>query len=711
MRNQLPALALLAACLLPSCRKNPATTTAPPAVIAGELKQNQLAGTPSSLLRSWADSKVHWQQWSPEILDRAKDAQRLVFAVIGSVRYPGTFETLEAIESRPDIVARLNEEFVPVLVDLDISRETSLFASALSSEARQAVSFPFLLLLSPAGDPVSWQPLAYSDDEMILNFFDNSVDVIIRLWKESPAYVTKDSATKNEMRRGFIPEPDPLVEDPAERLEKYRHSIRRLTSFYEADLSSLSGAGGLFPVGALECLGDATIHPQLDAPLRERASSSLRGMLGVLERSAMIDPLDGGIYSARRGPSWDLPIFVRDCVNQARAIRALCRVHESGVQPSPLPIALGAVAFAESHYLTTEGLFAMAANPGNSPQDEWLWTTEQLLSTLDNQELQVWKSIAGINRLGNLPSEADPRRKFFRLNSLALRKPIATVAEETNLPEAQVRTLLESGRKKLLKVREQRFPVASSDPTPSATASFRMISAYAALHTATGNPEWRDKAAALGQACRKAFGAARFLNERPGENPEKMSDGRAYAYAVASQAALDLGAVTLEDEWNLWAQDLSTLLAENFITEDGRLVETRAESRVISLTYSDRLMVFEESTAGLTRLNLSRLASLGFQIPPTLHPWTISLPPIAEFPIVHTDSIGAIAHATTRHRLAVGPDAPADLVTAVAQLPLTRFERRMNRRSGADVELMSPDGTTRTLAEVAEITALDSPTE
>lgn len=678
-------------------------------MIAPELKLNQLAETPSALLKSWSRSEVNWQQWDPSVLERATDARRLVFAVIGSVRYPGTFETLDAIESRPDIVRRLNEEFVPVLADLDISRETSLVASALSAETGQPVNFPFVLLLSPNGDPVSWQPLAYQNDEMIQNFFDNSVEVISRLWHESPDYVLDDSATKNGFRRDGMPEPDPVVEDPEERLDLYRKAIRRLTSFYEEDLSSMSGSGGLFPVGTLECLGDAAIHPELDPEFRQRALQSLTGIFSELQSSAMIDPLDGGIYSARRGPSWNFPVFVRDCTTQARAARSLSLLHLEVDRPDALEAALGAIRFAETNFLTPEGLFAIATRPGDSPQEEWLWTIESVKAALDADEFQVWKGISELDRLGNLPIEVDPDREFFRLNSLGLRRPVTEVAEETKLSPNKVRTSLESGRKKLLKVREDRFPVASADPTPSATASFRMISAYAALYTATGSPEWRDKANDLGKACRKAFGAVRFLNERPGENPEKMSDARASTYAIACQAALDLAAVTLEDEWNLWAQDLITLMAENFITEDGRLVETRPESRVIGLAYSDRLMVFEESTAGMTRLNLSRLDALGFQTPPPLHPWTVSLPKIEQFPIVHTDTLGALGHQSVRTRVAVQSGASSALIDAVAGLPLERFERRMARQPGNGVQISPVEGESRVLTEAAEIRALAKP--
>ncbi|BCX49416.1 thioredoxin domain-containing protein [Haloferula helveola] len=707
----LPTLpALITACfLIGGCDRAPVDDeTSREPIIAPELRANQVAEAPSTFLHHAGNSKIHWQRWNPDLLQKAEDSQRLIFALIGSARYPGSYETLSALEGDPDIVSRLNNDFVPVLVDLDICRETALMASALSAEARTGVSFPFLLLLAPDGSPVSWLPIRYENDPALLQFFDNSVEVLARLWAESPKYVLEDSAAKTTLRKANIPAVDPAVDDPDERDTLYRSSIRRLTSFYDEDVQTLAGTGGLIPLGVLEAISVASIHPDLPDDLKERSTRTRDGLLDAILHSAIIDPLDGGIYTARRGSSWNLPIFIRDCATQARAIRIFCRLHVEGANPDTLDSAKQAASFAESQFRTSEGLFAMAAQPSPTPDGDWLWTIEQLKAVLTAEEYKVWDTLSEFDRLGNLPSEADPQRRFFRLNSLALRKSFEDASTESGLTEAEVRTLAESGRKKLLKAREERFPSPRPDGTPSATASFRMVSAYAALHTATGDPVWKEKAQKLGKLCRESFGDARFLNERPGDNPEPMSDGRALTYAIAAQAAMDLGAVTLEDEWNLWAQDLCTLLGENFVSGGDRLDEARPGSKVINLDYEDRSMVFGDSTAGLTRLNLSRLAALGFQTPPALHPWTESIPPIDENPVIYTDSINALAHGKLRHRIAVGPDAPAPMADAIAALPLERFERRSARQPGGTVEIIGPDRQASTLTTVAEIKALDS---
>ena len=93
-----------------------------------ELAANAMQDAPQGLLSSRAGSPVHWQHWEPSVLERARASRRLVFAVIGSAQYPGCVEALDVIDRNPALVAKLNETFVPVLVDTELSREAALAA-------------------------------------------------------------------------------------------------------------------------------------------------------------------------------------------------------------------------------------------------------------------------------------------------------------------------------------------------------------------------------------------------------------------------------------------------------------------------------------------------------------------------------------------------------------------------------------------------------
>lgn len=698
---------LVCSCAFFSCKsKGSADAEAPPpVVIHPELNENQLQDAPTTFLRSAAKSKIHWQNWNPSVLEKAADANRMIFAIIGSARYPGCFETLEALDNDPALIRSLNENFVPVLADIDMSRETGLIAYALSPETGSPIAFPFIILLSPEGSPVTWQPLQYRDDRSIRDFFDNSVEVVTRLW-DDPKYINEDSADKLARRQENLALPDPSVEDPEERKSQFQAALRRINSFYDADIGSVSGAGGLFPFGVFDSLILAQYNPILPAQLRANSKNILDAYTQTILGSAMVDPLDGGIYPSRRGSSWNLPLFRRDCVTQARVIHSLARMHQLGQVEQSLSTALGAMRFAESHFLTPEGLFSLTANSSDAPDKEWLWTLEQVSSVLSDEEMSVWTAISELKSLGNLPSEADPMRRYFRLNALSYRLPVDEVATITGFESNKTKALLESGRKKLLKARENRFATPRADPTPSAAASFRMISAYAALFTATGDPQWRDKAVALGKISRTTFCASRFINELPNGTPDSMSDGRAFTYTIAAQAAIDLGAITIDDEWYLWALDLSTLLAEHFVTEDGRLVEVRSIAKVIDLDYENRIMIFDASTTGIVRLNLARLSALGFKTPPALKPWLTSMPPIEKAPIIFTDTLNAMSYHWSHSRVDVGPEASEDLFNAVCMLPLELFERRVQRDAADSVKVTPFESETSLITDPAAIPAL-----
>ncbi|MGE9271018.1 MAG: DUF255 domain-containing protein [Verrucomicrobiales bacterium] len=690
-------------------KKESASSSAVAPVIPAELQSNQLLDAPSSFLEDSAQAPVNWQHWTPAVLDQAKQSQRPVFALIVSSRYQGCYEILEAIHAKHSLVKRLNEQFVPVLADLDVSRETSLLASNLSREAGTPLGFPFILVLSPEGSPITSHPLNYTDPRDLLEFFDNSLEVVNRLWTEDPEILMSDSALKVELRGEHLPKPDPVVSDPDERKARYQKAIRRIISFYDSDLESMAGTGGLLPLGLLHTLHISSLNPELPANLRDDCGTIVESVLDELLTGAMIDPLDGGAYSVRRAHSWNYPIFLRDCATQAELVRLMALVHRTHPNPTLLNKALGVIDFAETRYLTHSGLFSLVGLPSATPRREWMWTTKQLGETLNQDELAVWKEISEIEALGNLPREASTSGQLFRLNTLRFAHSPATVAAKLDLPVSKAQELLESGRKKLLKAREARFPTRRVGSIPSATASFRMASAYASLYLATGDQSWKTKAESLATLSRQSFELDGFLNESPASESSTVSDGRAFVYMVGAQAAFDVAAVTLNDEWNLWARDLLSQVGEHFVRNDICLVETREATEVVPILVEDRYMVFGNSTTGQLRINLGRLESIGLKTPPSLRPWNESLPDIARSPIIHTDVILALALEQTRSPITLGPGLTADLEAAVAQLPLELFPRRRFATHEPRVKVTSP-GQEPTILQTPEAIQALAPT-
>ncbi|WP_193214093.1 DUF255 domain-containing protein [Luteolibacter marinus] len=701
---------LLAALLVnPSCRDHEATAVKAgkvPVVDPRLLENRMQAGAPQGLLASRADSPVHWQHWDPAVLTRASKANRLVVAFIGSATYPGCVDSLDAIDRNSALVARLNDEFVPVLVDLDLAREAGLAAGLLSQELKLPVGFPFLLVLSPTGNEVAWRPIHYRSEETIDDVFTASIDVVARMWQEDPEYVERNSTKDHANRLARLPRPDTSPPDAAVRSEFLTSSARQLVSLYDADIGTLSGTGGLLPIGILQCLASASLDPEMPRDVATRSGKAVAAFADNVLKSAMVDPLDGGIYASRRGKSWNLPTTNRNCMTQARAARAFVTLHAATAEPGALDAAVGAVRFAEEQFAVQDGLFANQRQPQPDTPNDGLWTLEQIESILTPKETELWTACCDLKALGNL---TDAGGDFFRLNSLGFRTGLREAAVSVGIDPADAAGILESGRLKLLAARQARQTASSPASAALAAPSFRMISAYAAVFTATGDSTFRDKAVALAGRCRETFAKGNLLVEQNPPLPAETCDARAFTYALAIQAALDLAEITLDENWRIWAGDLATTVAENFVTDDGKLVEARPAVTPLQMPIEDRVMLFDDSTAGIMRMNLARLDSLGQPPPPAIAPWMTSLPPMGIFPVICTDSILATAFARSRVILELPADASAEWRDAVTRLPLDRIARRIGTANA--VSARRPDGSVMVIQDPGDLPKIVFPAQ
>jgi uncharacterized protein len=656
-----------------SCRRSdPGDSPGSVAVIAPELKSNGLKDLPGAVYRSQMQSRIHWQPWTTETLARAKAANRMVFAVIALPQQPGFQSTLANMEADPAMVETLNSFYVPVLIDGDASRETGLLTADLCAEINRNLQLPLFVWMSPEANPVAWIPVSGGGN--IAELFGQSHSMVARIWADDPEYVLTNSALDNENRRERISHrrnPKIASEQPREDVIR---AVRQLCSLYDPLSRSFDEAGGLFPSGAIDLLATAAVHPGVSADLRERAMETTRSLLQDLLTSAMFDPLDGGLFSSRRGLSWAFPVFNRDCVTQARAAAALIRAHHATGDDATLAKALGLISFAEKAFSTAEGLFAVGM-ARETPAMDWLWRVEDVERALLAEDAAWWIRATGMKGLGNLPSETDPQREYFRGNSIAISQPLDELANLAGENPAGFAVRFESVRKTLLKIRDERLGIMARDENSHAGATFRMVSAYAAAFTATGDDAYRAKAVGLLKKARAAFTEDRYLRMFSRHAPAPVGDGRAFLYALAMQAVLDVSDITLDPAWLDWSDDLATTMTELF-ADDEFLKECPDRAKIINLPVTDLVMLFDDSTAGLLSMSECRLAARERPLIEKLSTLATPLPLFAiDRPILHTDLIQATL---TRHypvKIIVGENPDPGMLEAVRRLPLRTIQR------------------------------------
>lgn len=664
-----------------SCRKKHGAEVkgdAPVASIAPELLTNQLGVYPGAVYRSQALSPIRWQPWTKETLERARAARRLVFCVIAIPQQPGFQTTLAALADDPALVQAINDNYVPVLVDGDAAREMGILTSDLCAEIKRGLNLPLLLWLTHEGNPVAWIPAAAGQAGAVRDLFNQSHTMVAQMWRDSPDYVLKNSALDNASRRARIQQRKVTkVMSQQPEVDAVR-SLRQLVSLYDSYSRTFDETGGLFPSSSIELLATSAMHPGLPAELRQRCLETIRELMVDLLPSAMFDPLDGGVFSSRRGSSWSLPSFTRDCPSQARVAVALFAAYRATGNPRARDKALGLISFAEKSHATPDGLFAVGLTAETDPED-WMWSVEDVVRILGPEDAAWWTLATGMKGLGNLPSEVDPRREFFRSNTIGLDRTVEELAASRSEPVEVFAPRFEAAKARLLAERARRFGKTRRDEIPHAPSSFRMVSAYAAAFCASGDEVYRQKAAALLRRAKEAFSEGPRLRMFASEAPATLGAGRAFLYALAMQAVLDVAAITSDEQWLLWSEDLATTSAELFTGNDF-LKECPDEARIVDIPVTDLVMLFDDSTAGLVSQAEGRLAELGRPLVEQFSKLATPLPTYAQDrPVLHTDLLIATLARHFRVAVVYGSDLPPALRLAVERLPMRAIQRRAAR--------------------------------
>ncbi len=671
---------------------------------------NSLGGLPGSVYASQVSSSIHWQPWTKDSLEMAHNSQRLVLAVIAMPQQTSYVEILHGLSSDAAMVELINSSYVPILIDGDAIREIGILSVELCAEIGSGLQLPLVVWMTPAGNPVAWMPLPSKDIGSASELISQSHTMVAHTWADDPDYIRANSRLDQVNRRERMLarlKENETSEEPAADAQR---ALRQLTSLYDPLSRTFDEAGGLFPVGVLDVLAMSSRMEGLPDDLRDKSLKVLDSLLDDILVSPMFDPLDGGVFSSRRGSSWSFPVYHRDCSSQARVIVSLLNAYEATGDKRALDRAMGVLGFVRENHMTEAGLFTFGSNVAGDVA-KWLWMYEDVRDILSPEELPVWMAASGMKEGGNLPSELDPLREYFRGNSIAFAKSPEEVATLLDTDPARVNELLGSAQAKLLEARNGRMKVSYSDKEPNSVATFRMISAYATAYRITGQISYRDLASETLMKAKEHFTEGPRLRVYAGDAPESLLAARAFVYGAAIQAALDVEAVTLKGDWLLWAGDLSSTVSEEFSSE-AYVKECPLAADLTRLPITDSAMLFDESTLGLLAMSESRLAALDIPLVPALSKKLSALPISAlHSPILHSDVIQATLMRHFSETYVFGKDTPETVKEALARSPLKGVNRRLVKpsdpphmipRPGEAIHL-APDGVARPVTSALDV--------
>jgi len=400
-------------------------------------------------------------------------------------------------------------------------------------------------------------------------------------------------------------------------------------------------------------------------------------------------------------------MFGWNCQDQAKVAASLFRAHRLTGDKTTLERALGVMGFAERRFQGEDGLFRFGSVTSTAPRN-WMWTVAEVTQALpDGEDAKWWIAATGMQELGNLPPEVDSARNYFRANTLSLVRPLDETASSLGVDGDKFRAAFEKSRGTLRAIRDARWKSAEKDDTPNAAASFRMVSAYAAAYTATGDETYRAKASALLERAQEAFFRDGTLKAILGNGDAAVTDARAFVHALAVQAAQDVADVTLDSSVLAFAEKVALVAAEKFLVED-QLLEVAPGTAVLDLPVVDSYRVYDDTSGGVFAITEARSAGHGPDFAEALRRLGKALPATAAAtPVLHTDSLLAAMVKHHSKSLLLGADLSPDMASSISRLPLQLFPRAVAKDSdgipAGSVRVISSDGTAKVIANPADL--------
>jgi uncharacterized protein len=246
---------------------------------------------------------IHWQDFDPALLQRAQAANQPLLLVLTVPWCQHCKELLLTTFREADVVSRVQEHFVPVLVDAERRPDVN--------ERYGTGAWPTIAFLTPQGDLIAndtWlsAPQLVSRLDKVRTFWRDKKDDIVRAIRE--LWTAKDARTEV---RGRLSRQ--MVDDITDAIyEKFDH---RYGGWGE-------GAKFVHP----EAIDFALV--QVSKRNDERMREVVTTTLDRLMESPLHDSVDGGFFRFSRTPDWRAPNFEKLLEGNAKVLRCYLEAYQ-----------------------------------------------------------------------------------------------------------------------------------------------------------------------------------------------------------------------------------------------------------------------------------------------------------------------------------------------------------------------------------------------
>ena len=531
---------------------------------------NQLKQHPSPYLALHGNDPVHWQDWGPDVIKRAKAENKLIFVSSGYFSCHWCHVMQRESYSDKDVAALLHELAIPVKVDRELQPALDSWLIDFTERTAGHAGWPLNVFLTPEGYPLLGMTYLPKDK------FSDLLKQLQTRWNESEEYFRatalkafKSMQPNPQSHSGAKPEPG-MDKVMAQLL--IRHAMQ-----YADDTAGGFGEQNKFPMS-----------PQLKNLLEiqasfpdEKLAEFLKLTLNQMAQLGLRDHVGGGFFRYTVDPAWDTPHFEKMLYDNAQLIEIYLRAAQIFDHPTYLQVAYNTLDFVIDTLGDTDGgYFASlsAVDDKNIEGGYYLWQIEELESILNEKEFKVVSTLWGAR--GSPHLEGGHHLKFVMTTDDA--------ALQLEMSVNDIDKTLQNARNKLKQARNKRqLPV---DHKVLAAWNGLLLTSMSKAAMLSGHSRYREAAAKLYHLLSKQLWDGeqlyRFMHNGKAGGLVSLED-----YAYVSQGIVSWA--TASDDPQAWklARQIALAGLQRFHNQNGWQL-----SEALIIPYNARELVLTDHT-------------------------------------------------------------------------------------------------------------------
>ena len=519
---------------------------------------NRLASESSPYLIQHANNPVDWYPWSNEALTKAKAENKPIFLSIGysACHWCHVMEH-ESFENE-QTAAIMNEHFVNIKVDREERPDLdSIYMDAVVAMTGQG-GWPMSVFLTPEGVPFYGGTYYPPTPRYGMPSFEQVLHSIAHAYHNQ-----KDDISKNgqsliaRMRAGISLSNDGSLDPAVPEL-----AVQALSRNFDHVHGGFSGAPK-FPQ-------PMTYDFLLRAYHRNKKDSTLQMVELTLLKMAhggMYDQLGGGFHRYSVDAVWLVPHFEKMLYDNALLARLYLHAYQLTGKPFYRKIVEETLDYVAREMTHPDGGFYSTQDADSEGEEGkfFVWTPEEITSILGEEEGKVFCATFDVKPGGN----------FEGKSILNIPTPLLEIAQEFNISPEDLDDILERGKAKLFKIREERIKPARDEKILTAWNGM-MLAAFAEAARVLKRTDYLNIA-----TCNAEFILSTMLKDGRLFRTWKEDPGQAKLmgyledYAFYADGLLALYQTDFNPRWYQQAKSLIDIVLEHFEdVENGGFFDT-----------------------------------------------------------------------------------------------------------------------------------------